>query len=139
MPLPEDVIVDLLPVYFAGEASQASRKAIEACFELHPLFAQHMRASQHAPLVLPRAASDDGGHEAIRRVRKRLRGHSLLMATAIVCTAQPCSFIVQDGVLVHAPWRDAPVLALAYTGVAIVAWRAFVLASRPEPSSKAIP
>ena len=43
MNIEQDVIIDLLPLYFDGTASQSSSELIERYFELHPQFAKSMQ------------------------------------------------------------------------------------------------
>jgi len=124
MHLPEDVIVDLLPAYFAGDASPASRAIVDAYFAAHPAFADAMRASQGAGDAVPDIAPNDRGHEAVRRVRKKVRQRSLLMALAIFCSMAPLTFVARDGQLAYLMLRDAPVTALCYAIVAAIAWLA---------------
>lgn len=43
MDIKQDVIIDLLPIYFDGTASDDSKELIDNYFELHPKFAQSMK------------------------------------------------------------------------------------------------
>lgn len=131
MHLPEDVIVDLLPAYFAGEASPASRAIVDAYFAAHPQFAQAMRAAQTTSPDLPPIDPVDGGHDAIQRVRKHLRRRALLIALAIFCTVSPFTFMVKEQELVYFMWRDAPATAACYTAVALAAWLGLWMTNRP--------
>ena len=130
MNLPEDVIVDLLPSYFAGEASPASRAIVDDYFHEHPRFAQAMRASQQ--VGLPEIPAKDGAGEIIRRVRRRIKSRALLLALALFCSVSPFTFIIQEGVLTYAMWRDAPVGALCYTTLALFAWAALWKVDRAD-------
>jgi len=128
--LPEDVIADLLPAYFSGEASAATRAVVDAHFAAHPQFARAARASQRADVALPPVDAADDSHEAIRRVRKHLRRRALLIALAVFCSVSPFAFIVKDQVLVYAMWRDAPAMAACYAVTALAAWAALWLSKR---------
>lgn len=132
MNLPEDVIVDLLPAYFSGEASAATRAIVDTHFAAHPQFAQAMRAAQGAA-GLPRidaAGAADDGREAIRRVRKALRRRGLLIALAIFCSISPFTFMVKEQSLVYFMWRDAPAVAGCYIAVALAAWTGLWMSRR---------
>ena len=128
--LDEDVILDLLPVYFAGEASAASRGVIEAYFEAHPQFAQAVSAIQAQTPLVPGAAAPNGGHVAIKRVKRQLRWRAVLMAIAIFCSISPFTFIYHSGRLLFFTWRDAPLTAAVYAGIAAVAWITLLLSIR---------
>jgi len=130
MNLPEDVIVDLLPAYFAGEASPATRAIVDSHFAAHPQFAQAVRAAQTAQVDLPRIDAAGEDHEAIRRVRKNLRRRALLVALAIFCSISPFTFMVKDQSLVYFMWRDAPAVAACYVAVALAAWLALWISNR---------
>lgn len=126
----EDVILDLLPLYFSGDASAASRAMIEAYFEEHPRFAQAMRASQVSAPGVPGAAAPNSGHAAITRVRTQLKWRSALMAIAIFCSIAPFTFALDSGRIVYFMWRDAPLTAAVYAGVAALVWIAIGLSAR---------
>lgn len=134
MNLPEDVIVDLLPSYFADEASPATRAIVDDYFAAHPRFAQAMRAAHS--LELPDPGVGDGGKEALRRVRRRLKSRSLLFALALFCSVTPFAFIFEDGVLRYLMWRDAPLTALCYASVGLIAWGALWFVDRADPLAR---
>jgi hypothetical protein len=122
MNFPEDVILDLLPVYFADEASAASREIVEAYFEAHPQFAKTVRAAQLHVTRVPGNAPANAGHAAIKRVKTQLKWRTGLIAAGIFCTISPFTFIFENQHIVYFMWRDAPVSAAFYTGAAVLAW-----------------
>ena len=126
----QDVIVDLLPVYFAGEASVASGDLIEAYFAAHPPFARAMRAAQANSAPIPAHASGDDGKMAIKRIRSHLRWRSGLIGIAIFCSIMPFSFLVENNVMRYVMLRDAPATALMYAAAAAMAWIAVLIFSR---------
>lgn len=126
----EDVIVDLLPAYFSGEASAATRAVVDSYFAAHPQFARAARAAQTGGIELPRIDAADEGHETIRRVRKALRRRGLLIALAIFCSVSPFTFMVKDQSLVYFMWRDAPAVAACYVAVALAAWIGLWISNR---------
>lgn len=128
--LDEDVILDLLPLYFGGEASAASRRIVDAYFEAHPQFAKVVRAAQVNVPQVPGAASPNSGHAAIKRVKTQLKWRSILMAIAIFCSISPFTFIFDNQHVVYFMWRDAPLTASVYAGVAALAWIALWLSVR---------
>lgn len=122
MNLHEDVILDLLPVYFADEASAASREIVEAYLEAHPQFAKTVRAAQKNVTHIPGNASANGGNAAINSVRKQLKWRSALIAAGIFCSISPFTFVFDHDRVVYFMWRDAPVIATFYTVAAVLAW-----------------
>ena len=130
MQLSEDIIVDLLPSYFAGEASPATRVIVDDYFHAHPRFAHAMRASQQ--VGLPHDPVTDSGKEVMQAVRRRLKSRAMLLALALFCSVSPFTFIIQEGVLTYAMWRDSPVGALCYTTLAVFAWGALWKVDRAD-------
>jgi hypothetical protein len=126
----EDVILDLLPLYFGGDASAASRAMIEAYFEEHPRFAQEVRAAQANVPGVPGTAAPNGGHAAITRIKAQLKWRSAQIALAIFCSIAPFTFVFDNGRVVYFMWRDAPLTASVYAGVALIAWIAVWLSAR---------
>ena len=43
MNVTHDVIIDLLPLYFSGEASEDSKTLVNTCFEQNPEFAEQSK------------------------------------------------------------------------------------------------
>jgi hypothetical protein len=78
MTIDRDIIFDLLPLYRAGLASDASRRAIDAWFAAHP-----------EDGLRPRAAPDDGlagSLDRARQLRRRLRWlYGLAIAFTVLC------------------------------------------------------
>ena len=130
MNIDQDIIVDLLPLYFSQEASAATRAVVEAYFAEHPEFAAAMRTAQHQPPQIPAAPRADSGAMAMTRLRQLLRWRAGLQAIAIGCSLAPFSFIFADGRLSWIMLRDAPGSAMAWGIAAIGAWLAFVVLNR---------
>jgi hypothetical protein len=131
----ENIIIDLLPAYFAKEASAETCALIDAYVAEHPAFAKAMRAA-HKPeghgthltnLGTPHPSS---AVQAMGRVQGLLRWRSTLMALAIFFSLAPFSFAIQNGQLQWAMLRDAPGAALLYAIAAVIAWGAFVVLKR---------
>lgn len=126
----EDIILDLLPLYFAGEASAASADVVEAYFAAHPQFAKAIRAAQLTSAAVPGNASANGAPVAIKRIRSQLRWRATLIAIAIFCSISPFTFIFENDHVRYFMWRDSPAIALLYSGVAAIAWIALVVLTR---------
>lgn len=132
MSLPhEDVVIDLLPLYFAGDASPASCALVDAYFAAHPDFAQAMHAGQGAPVLPATTVDPHGGTVALKRIRTLLRWRAALIASAVFCSLTPLSFIFEHDRLGFFMLRDAPMAALIWIGIAALAWMAvFTLGRR---------
>lgn len=131
--LHEDVIADLLPLYFSGDASAASCATVEAYFAVHPAFAAAMRTAMASAAAVPRMAPDAGNASAtgaIKRIRRQLRWRAVLIAAGIFSTVTPFSFVVTQDKLVYLMWRDTPALAAAFACLAVVSWTALWIVVR---------
>lgn len=128
--LHQDVIVDLLPLYASGDASDATRAVVDAYCQAHPEFEATMRAALASTPLVPGKAAGDGGIGTLRRVRAHLRWRAVLIATGIFCTLTPMSFVYQNGQLTNLMWRDSPAVAIAFGMGAMLAWGALAILIR---------
>jgi hypothetical protein len=132
MNITRNVIQDLLPVYFAGEASPDTKQLVEDFFRGDPEFArmaqQNSRLHLEAPAVNPAAHAEA---EALFRTKRAIRQRSWLMAFAIFCTLVPftVAFDSSRG-LVFFMWRDAPALAMALQVAGIGLWIGYFVRAR---------
>jgi hypothetical protein len=84
--VPRNVILDLLPVYIAGEASEETRALVEEFARNDPQIAQLIRAGSLGsavtrPLTVP---PDDLEMKAINRIRRSIRRQMLYVALATI-------------------------------------------------------
>lgn len=126
----EDVVIDLLPLYFTGDASDASRTLVDAYFAAHPDFARTMRAAHLSRPVLPATVGAQGDKIALKRIRTRLRWRYGLMSVAIFCSLVPLSFIYDKGEFRFLMVRDATATAMVYIAVAAILWVAVYILGR---------
>lgn len=128
--LHEDIIVDLLPLYYSGDASAATRATVEAYLAAHPDFAATMREAMAASPKVPGNAAPTDGVRTIKRVRSQVALRGALIGLGIFFSLMPCTFIYAHGRLVYFMWRDAPGSAALYAGLALVAWIALFVTIR---------
>lgn len=140
MTIAREIIRDLLPIYWSGEASGPTREAVEAAFAQDPAFAAEARRAAEALVELPRAPTDSPDPvielAALRRARRMLRTQRLLFALASTLTLNAVSlgfsFEVGNGrVRVH--WLAVPGQAAVVVGVlvvAIVLWALYARTTR---------
>lgn len=126
MNITQDVITDLLPVYFSGEASSETRALVESFFREHPDFEKLARRSVKVQLPVQSAAAN-GEKEVLRRVQRKIRRHGTLLGMAITLTLIPLTTAVStdDHGHSHLLWfmpRDYPIGAAILFAAATVLW-----------------
>jgi hypothetical protein len=125
MNITQDVITDLLPVYFSGEASSETRALVESFFREHPDFEKLARRSVKVQLPVQSAAAN-GEKEVLRRVQRKIRRHGTLLGMAITLTLIPLTTAVStDAHGSHLLWfmpRDYPIGALILGLSAVALW-----------------
>ena len=86
MSIPREIIIDLLPAYWSGEASEATRAAVEAAFADDPSFAAAaLRESRALELLNPPAMParvKEGELTTLARAKRALRMQRFLFALA---------------------------------------------------------
>jgi anti-sigma factor RsiW len=84
--VPRDVLLDLLPIYAAGEASAATRALVEAHLAKDADLAQRLREARALPKLAP-ALPPELELRALRRTRGALALQRWLFGLAIVFTS----------------------------------------------------
>ena len=121
MTITKDVINDLLPLYEAGEASEDSRRLVEAFLEKHP----EMSAGPAADATLKAAVVptlERNRREALERTRRQISRRQMFFGAALASTLMPFSILVRNGEVSWWMWRDAPDAAGVFIGVAVGCW-----------------
>lgn len=133
MNVTRNVITDLLPVYFSGEASTDTRGLVEEYFRQDPEFE---RIARRAATPLEALRQPNGGldadieKKALERTRKAVRSGNLWRAFAIAWMLVPFSFVFSRG---HIPWimiRDNPLQAAMFFGWSVICWIAYYVKRR---------
>lgn len=131
MKVTRDVVTDLLPIYYAGEASEDTRRLVDQFFDADREFARlaerlaHVRLPAESPAA-PRELELD----SFQRTKKMIRTRSWLLGFAIFCTLAPFSFVADESGVRWFMLRDAPAFASAYLAAAVGLWIAFLHVSR---------
>jgi len=125
MTVTRDVVLDLLPMYLAGEASADSRALVDAFLATDPQLARLAREG-FGEVAPPPAAGDGPVRLALSRTRGLLYRRQLAFGAALALTLLPMSFGFVNGRIVWAMWRDAPTMAAASLVGAAVCWAWFV-------------
>lgn len=134
MELSRDVILDLLPLYRANEASLASKNLVEAWLANHPDEAQRIEHS--LALDLPTEAPDPRERlemAALAKTKFYLKWRAFLFATAIFTTCLifafgDTSFDQVEGV--HWLWQENPKIAIILGGVSAFLWLVYFRLSK---------
>jgi hypothetical protein len=104
MNITREVVTDLLPIYFSGEASSDTKSLVEEYFHDHPDF-ERMARSAGTPLetlrtVPPVAAGSEKEKRDLENVRCGLDRRKWLFAVSLFLTLTPLSFYFTHGHLV---------------------------------------
>jgi anti-sigma factor RsiW len=135
MSLDREVLLDLLPLYLAGEASPATRAVVEEAMAADPELARLAReaaASDNALAGALRAVAPTPSAEklALRKTRRLLRRRSWLLGFAIFFSLLPFS-VAGSSEGISFPMLEGPPAGLAIVGiVAIGLWGAYLRTSR---------
>lgn len=121
MTVTRDVVLDLLPLYLADEASADTRALVEAFLATDPQLARIAREG-HAEGGGPPAPDDTLARASLSRTRRLLLRRQVAFGLALALTLMPFSFAFADNRLVWAMWRDAPMGATMCALGAAVCW-----------------
>lgn len=125
MNITQDVVTDLLPLYFSGEASADSRAVVESFFREHPEFERVARKSVKVEMPAVSGPEAAGEKEVMRRVKRILRARSILLGSALFCTVAPFSVAGEDGDVTWFMLRDLPEAAALFWLGALILWGAY--------------
>ena len=126
MKLEREVIVDLLPAYFSGEASAATRKLVEEYFREHPEFEQSARQAGRtleSLKVAPAPADPEREKLALERARMVTETRASFLWLAILFSVMVFMFRVHDHKIMWIFWGGAnPFPGVAFSAVAVFLW-----------------
>jgi hypothetical protein len=134
MNVTREVVTDLLPVYFSGEASADTKVLVEDYFRQDPDF-ERIARSAATPLetlraARPIAASPEKEKRDLESVLWGLRRRTWLFGVSLFQTLVPLSFTFSQGRIVSLMVRDAPWHAAYNWSLAAVLW--FIYFARPR-------
>ena len=127
MTITRDVVLDLLPLYAAGEASADSRAAVDAFAAKDATVAALLRALQEAPPLgaAAEAAEPPAGLErtALNRTRAMIRRRAWIFGLALAFTLLPLTFAFSGGRITYVMLREQPQSALFWISAGFLWWR----------------
>jgi hypothetical protein len=115
MKVTRDVILDLLPLYLAGEASEDTRLLVESYLETDPAMAKMAQRAQETKLPddIPIPLTEDDEMKAFRKAKRLMIQHNLFLLLAVLFT-----FLFAMGLTFIADERPiGPVVFLAVAGL----------------------
>jgi anti-sigma factor RsiW len=130
MDITQDIILDLLPVYFSGEASASTRALVEDFLARDPAFAERVRREWAQPLdthaTSTAPVTPDVEMRSLRRTRQLLTLLRWLFALAMSLTILPLSIVISFGngspTELHFLIRDYPGALLPVLAAGLVCW-----------------
>ena len=140
MKVEREVIIDLLPAYFSGEASAATQALVEEYFREHPDF-EKTAHSANLPLErlkVPVAALDEAKAKlAFERARQitEIRGSMLWLAIAF--TLMLGLFRIQDHKLVFILWSSSQFSGIVFVVMAVFLWLFYLRTRRLKTPMRA--
>ena len=138
MSIARDVILDLVPLYLADEASPASRALVEAHLAEDPELARRVRAMAVEDVAAPDSGAATLPPElalrALQRTRSRLRWQRWLFAIGTTCVALLLSFRISfdSGRPTHFNFlfTESPAASGLVASLGAAAWLAYFLMGR---------
>ena len=112
MKITRDVVTDLLPVYFSGEASQDTRDLVDGFLKDDPEFARIVEVGRNA--LVPKeqiSLSKETEMKTLKATRILLWKRSLFLAFAIFFTCLAFAFTFDRSGL-HWVWTESPISAI---------------------------
>lgn len=134
MNVTRDVMNDLLPVYFSGEASKDTRTLVEEYFRENPEFERQARgagkpldALRAMMTVAPEAEKEK---RDLKKVHRAMWRRKLIFGMALFFTLAPLAFVYSRGHLVWMMLRNDPWTAAFYWGFALMMWVVYFARAR---------
>ena len=136
MIIEREVIVDLLPAYFSGEASAATRRLVEDFFRENPDFEKSARSSA-GPLESLKAAPPRLDPEkeklALERARLVTETRTSFFWLAVISTLMLFLFRIQNGKLIWIVWGSGSGFGgrgALFIAMAVFFWLFYFMARR---------
>lgn len=122
MTVTRDVILDLLPLYFAGQVSADTKALVDEFLQTDPDFA---RMSHRFDALLkerrPVSEPDAAERRVFERTRMLLRTRNQTVGVAVAYSLLPFAFVFRHGEI---EWlfRGKPIIAVAFALTGVACW-----------------
>jgi hypothetical protein len=124
MNVTRNVITDLLPIYFSGEASDDTRAIVDEFFRRDPQFAAMAKEEWSPAAGSEQALPQDAQMKTLSRTKRLLRLRSMFLGAAIFLVLLPFSVLsIRSGTYVM--WRDMPQFATVAALFGLAFWCAY--------------
>jgi hypothetical protein len=133
MLITKDVILDLLPLYEAGEVSADTRALVEAYLKEHPEVAAEGGAPDAMFKASPVTRPERDRRQVLEHTRRLLRLKHWLFGVALSCTLTAFSVVLaafSSSLGTWFTWRDAPGAKLAVLSAGIICWIGYLSVRR---------
>lgn len=119
--IPRNVILDLLPAYLAGEASEESRALVEAFAQKDPEIARLIRSGKLEPEIISSKTPppDDLEMKTLKSVRRSIRRQMGYVALATACILMIPLVAMQFTNEVNWSWFDFLVMGILLLGAGL--------------------
>ena len=141
MELPRNIVLDLLPLYLAGEVCEETRAALEESLSRDAALAaevERLKSDSLKQILLggsPVTLPQDHSVQTMARTRSAIANRSWTLGLAIAFTLFPLSFAFDKGHIEWILFRSNPSLAMAAWAAALGFWIGFAIHSRRLRSS----
>jgi hypothetical protein len=128
MNVDRQVIIDLLPVYFSGEASIPTRTLVEDYFREDPELERIARSANRSVEGLKvQGLVPDAEREkaALTRTRSLVQARNIWMGFAVAYSLLPFAFIFSGNRITWVMLRDNPKGAIMFAAFGIICWIIF--------------
>ncbi len=135
MKITNKVILDLLPLYHAGEASADTKDLIENYFKKYPEFAKEVEdlLIKQLPQDIPLPLKPEDEMVILRKTKRLLKLRPLLMASGIFFTVLPFSFgdvswsEIEGTHLLWADFQYGALIAIISGIIGLASWVGYIL------------
>ena len=131
MKITEDIINDLLPLYFSEDCSADTKQLVEEYLRSNPDFEKRVKRLSKNPMPkdIPQSLQMADEMNSLLKTRRLLKARGIFMGFAIFFSLVPFSFIISDEYSFFM-LRDAPLSALFYAICSIPLWIGYFIVKR---------
>ncbi|MGH1362691.1 MAG: hypothetical protein ACRBF0_03985 [Calditrichia bacterium] len=130
MNITNQIIIDLFPLYQAGEASEDTERLIADYFRLHPKFAEELSQLSKVEHIqdLPVTLTSEDEMSTLNKTKRLLKIRSVLFGAALFFSCLPLAFgdiSASNEPGVHWLWTNFPEGAFATGFVGLICWAGY--------------